>query len=210
MWAMSEPTQPPPYNPYGQQPQGQPAYGQPAAFGQQPYGQPAYGQFGGPGRDPDKRPATVTWAGVVTLVFSGLSILLFAFVLVAMVVARDDMVTEIDKELSGTAGLEDFTADDIANLAIVAMVVFLVWCLSAIVLAVLAMRRAGWARIMLVVSAAMTALFSLVGIGSLISGVTLIAGIAVVVLLFTGGANDWYARRSAQPQLPPGTTQPWG
>src|SRR5687768_1989582 len=75
-----QPAQPPPY---GQQ---QPAYGQPPAYGQQPaYGQPG-SPYGGP--TSDKRPGSVTGAAVITLIFSGLSLLLYAFVLIALVVAK--------------------------------------------------------------------------------------------------------------------------
>ncbi len=77
-------------NPYGA-PAQQPGYGQPPPYaGQQPaYGQPGYG-YGGPASD--KRPGSVTAAAVITLIFSGLSLLLSAFVLVALVVARDDVL----------------------------------------------------------------------------------------------------------------------
>eukprot|EP01031_Cornospumella_fuschlensis_P019094 gene19094-23392_t len=92
---------------------------------------------------------------------------------------------------------------------LVVMLAFVFWCISAIVLGVLTLRRRNWARIMLVVSSAVTALFSLLGITSGISALTLIAAIAVIVLLFTGGANQWFAKRQPD-QLPTGTSQPWG
>ncbi|MGH3307907.1 MAG: hypothetical protein ACRDOX_09470, partial [Nocardioides sp.] len=115
---------PPSQNPYGQPPSGQPAspygeqpaqqqnpygapaqqpgYGQPPPYaGQQPaYGQPGYG-YGGPATD--KRPGSVTAAAVITLIFSGLSLLLFAFFLVAMVVAKDEFLDE----MTGQPGFED-------------------------------------------------------------------------------------------------------
>ena len=90
------------------------------------------------------------------------------------------------------------------------MLVVVVWSLSAIVLGVLTLKRKNWARVMLVVSAAVTALFSLLGITSGLSALTLIAAVAVIVLLFTGGANQWFARRRPEQQLPTGTSQPWG
>src|SRR5215210_2546020 len=72
--------QPAQQNPYGQ-PTQPPAYGQQTPYGQQPaYGQPgqAYG-----GTATDKRPGSVTGAAVITLIFSGLSLLLYAFILIA-------------------------------------------------------------------------------------------------------------------------------
>ncbi|MEI5674234.1 MULTISPECIES: hypothetical protein [unclassified Nocardioides] len=198
--------QQPPANPYGQQPPANP-YGQqpPAAPYSQPYGAP----YGGPTRDPDKRPGTVTAAGIVTIVLSALSLLLYAGLAVATLVARDDMVDAIEDELSSSQR-ESLSGDDLATFVTVVFVIFAVWCLIAVLLGIFSMRRSNVARILLVVSSVMTALISLLAITSGVSALTLIAGVAVVVLLFTGGANDWYARRGRQPALPTGTTQPWG
>jgi hypothetical protein len=204
------PAQPSPYgeppaqqNPYGQpaqNPYAQPS--QPPAYGQQPaYGQPGYG-YAGPGSD--KRPGSVTGAAVITLIFSGLSLLLYAFVLIALVVARDEVLDAITEE----PGFEDLgiSADSAFGLIVAFVAVFLVWCLIACILAVLVLRRSNAARITLVVSSAMTAVISLFSIGSIISAVTLLAGIAVIVLLFVGGANDWFKRKGQQ-QAVPGMTR---
>jgi len=184
---MSDPNQPwgpPPANPYGEQPSYPP---QPS--GQQPYGSPYQ-----PVRDPDKRPGTVLAAGITTIVLSGLSFVVYLVVALLMVAVRDDMVETIEDEL--TADQRNlFGADDLATFLTVVVAVLAVWCLVAVVLGVLAMRRSKVARILLVVSAAMTALISLLAITSGLSAVTLIGAVAVIVLLFTGGANDWYARR---------------
>lgn len=224
--AMSDPNNPPPGNPYGEQPPsnpyGQPEqpaspYGQPAqppAYGQQPYGQQPFGQqpYGAvpyQSGDPDKRPGTVTAASIITIIFSALS--LAAFVIIAVVAqASDDLADELTREMEGQSGLEDYSAQDLLNIVTGFFVVCAIWCLIALVMAVLAMRRQNWARIVTVVSAAMTALLSLLGVASGVSVVTLIAAIAVIVLYFVGGANDWYSRKNQQPQLPTGTTQPWG
>jgi hypothetical protein len=208
---MSDPNQSwgQPENPYGQQPYPQQPYAQPV-YGQQPYGAP-YQQ----GRDPEKRPGTVTGAAVTTIVLSALTLLFAAFMAVAVLVARDDFIEGFEGELTPSQR-DSFNGDDVATLVLVGVIVLAVWCLIAIVLAVLAMRRSSVARIMLVVSAAVTIVVSLVGIAALVPALTVIAGIVVIVLLFTGGANDWYARRGQQyPQPPqqygePPTHQPWG
>jgi hypothetical protein len=198
-------------NPYGQpaQPpaQGQqPPYGQQPAYGQQPeYGQqPAYGQPGY-GYSPaiEKRPGTVTAASVITLIFSGLSLLLYAFVLVALVVARDEVIDEITSQ----PGFEDagISPDSAYGFALAFVAVFLVWCLIACVLGVMVLRRSNAARITLVVSASMTALLSLLAITSGISAVTLLAAVAVIVLLFVGEANAWFKGKGRQ--AIPGTPQ---
>ncbi len=145
----------------------------------------------------------MTAAAVITLIFSGLSLLLYAFALIALVVARNEVLTAITEE----PGFEDFgVSADSAFGAIVAFVsVFLVWSLIACVLAVLVLRRSNAARITLVVSSAVTALFSLLGITSGVSAITLLAAVAVIVLLFVGGANEWFKGKGRQ--AIPGMTQ---
>lgn len=211
-----QPEQPPnPYGvtpPYGAPVYGQPVYGQPVPPG--PGGPPGYGApgYGAPGygmaqqKDPDKRPGTITAAGIITLVLSGLTLLLFAALAIALIVARDDVVDE----LRGESGLEDFNPDDLVTFLTIAVLVLVFWCLATMVIAVFAMRRSNVARILLVISSSMAALISLLGITSILSAITLIGAVAVIVLLFVGDAGDWYARRGPQPQLPVGTTQPWG
>lgn len=208
-------TPPPPPNPYGQPPASSDPYGQPPAapapsdpygqppaapaYGQQPaYGQPAYPQqpaYGAPagyGADPDKRPGSVTAAGVITIVFAGLSFLLYAIILVALLVASDTVVDEIE----ASPGFEDvgISADDALGVMVAFVGVFALWCLIATILGFLVLRRSNGARITLVVSSAVSALISLVGIGSGVSALTLIASVAVIVLLFVGGASDWFKR----------------
>jgi hypothetical protein len=73
--------------------------------------------------------------------------------------------------------------------------VFLFWSVVSIVLAVLALRRSNGARIALAISAGMTAVVSLIAILSVISGVSLLLAIGALVLLFTGGANQWFRTR---------------
>ncbi len=214
-----QPAQPSPYgdtppqqqNPYGQ-PAQPPPYGQPSPYGQQQpaYGQqqPAYGQPGNPYGGPasDKRPGSVTGAAVITLIFSGLSLLLYAFVLIALVVARDEVLDEITRQ----PDFEDagISADSAFGVIVAFVAVFLVWCLIACILAVLVLRRSNAARITLVVSSAVTALFSLLAITSLVSAITLLAAVAVIVLLFVGGANEWFKGKGRKP-VPaiPGMTQ---
>ena len=213
---------PPQPNPYGQPPAGQDPYGQPPA-GQDPYGQPPAQTptrrrqlrrtassrrtaspptgsspatpspaYGAPVGDPDKRPGTVTAAGVITMVLAGLSTLLYGLGLVALLVARDEVLDEIEN----SQGFEDagISADSAFGVVAGVMGVFALWSLIALILGVLVLRRSNGARITLVVSSAMTILLSLLAIGSGVSAVTLIGGIAVIILLFTGGASDWFKR----------------
>lgn len=192
--------QPPPQSqPYGQQPYGQ----QPPGYGQQPYGQPqsGYGQqpygYQSPAYSPygadrgDRRPGTVTAAGVITLIFAGLCLALFAIIGIVVVAAKDEFITRIQDQ----PGFQDVTPNDVVSVVAVVCLVFAVWCIIAMVLAVFTMRRSNGARIGLVISSALAAILSLLAVGSGASAVTLLASIAVIVLLFVGGSNDWFGRR---------------
>jgi hypothetical protein len=189
----SQPEQPPPSysQQYGQQPYGQSSYSQ--QYAQQGYGQPAYGGYGQP--TSDRRPATVTAAGVITLVMSGLLAALFALVLVGMAVARDDIV----QELRNQQDLAGFDPNDLISVLYVMLAAFLVWCIIAMVLAIFAMRRSNGARIGLVVSAALAGLLSLISITSIVTIIPLGACVTTIVCLFAGGAGRWYSGQDGAP-----------
>ena len=114
---------------------------------------------------------------------------------VGMLVAKDDVVTEMDKAFAEQGVTGDFSAEDAYGFFVFALVVLTLWCIIACVLAVFAMRGSKVSRILLVISSGVAGLLSLVAIGSVISAVWLLACIAVVILFFTGGAGEWYQRR---------------
>jgi hypothetical protein len=143
----------------------------------------------------DERPGTVVAAGWITIITAGLSFLLYGFITLAMVVAKDEVLREIDKALAEQGSTGTFDAEDAFGAVVAVLLVVTVWCLIACVLAVFAMRRSNVARILLIISAVVAACFSLLGITSVVSAVPLIACVAVIILLFTGGAGDWYAHR---------------
>jgi len=194
-----QPAQPPPY---GQQP-AQPPYGQQPAqppYGQQP-AQPAYGQQPhGHGPASDKRPGSVTAAAVITLIVSVLSLLVLLLVFVLIVASGDEIRAEIERQVR-SQNPNVSTADLAGALDAIAVLsaVFAAWSLIACVLALLVLRRSNAARIMLVVSSAVTALVSLVpAFFVLLPGLNLIASITVIVLLFVGGANEWFKGKRGQ------------
>ena len=190
--------------PYGQQPYGQP-YGQQSPYGQQqgpyasapsPYGNAPYGA------DPyrvagtsggDKRPGTVTAAAWISIVMSGISALMFAFVAILFLVAQDPLVREMEKQPDFRD--LDIDAGSIVGLLVALMIVFTLWSVAGVVLGAFVLRRSNVARILLVISASLVALLSLLGITSGVSLVSLLASVATIILLFVGGANDWFARR---------------
>jgi hypothetical protein len=68
------------------------------------------------------------------------------------------------------------------------------WCVAAAVLAALVLRRIDWARIVLVISAAIAALLSLAGLfgGATPLVLTLVAASGAVVLLVRHDVNAWF------------------
>jgi hypothetical protein len=195
--ASSQPAQPAgEQNPYAQNPYGQQPYGG-APYAQQPPPGPlgdGLDMYGRPLGN-DERPGGVTAAAWITLVFSGLTFLLFGFITIAVLVAKDDAITEMDKQIRESGGSSDFNGNDIYGIIVAVLLVITIWTVIACVLAVFAMRRSNVARILLIISAVVAGLLSLAGIGSVVSAVPLLACIAVIVLLFTGGANAWFAGR---------------
>lgn len=138
----------------------------------------------------------MTAAAITTFILSGLMALLFGIGTIAVAVSGDEIAREFNRGFSQDSGMEGFSGSGVAAGLIVLMLVFLVWSVIAIVLAALAMKGRNRARITLVVSAAVTAVFALLAITSLLSGIWLIGAVTVIVLLFTGGANEWYAEKS--------------
>jgi hypothetical protein len=196
--------QPGAQQPYGQGPYGQQPYAYPPQYGAPAYGQPPQGAFQRPG-DADERPRTVTIAAWLTWALSALSILTFILIAFVLGVAREEFLDQLEQEQNFQQ--LDIPADQVVAGLWVMGAIALFWGLAAMVLAWFAYRRANWARITLVVSAGFTILFSLLTfpVGLLH---TLGAG-AVIALLFTGGANEWYGRGSGG-QGHPGAFQPYG
>ena len=187
-------------NPYGSPPS-EPVASQPGPY-PQPYGQP-YGearsvpQVARPGTS-DSRPGTVTAAAVITIVTSALVLLAGLGFVVLGSIGSEAFYDGIRD--GGRGAYDDFDNEDLQALVLGIGVVLAGWSVAAIVLGILVLRRSSVARVLLVISAALSLVVSLIAILSLVSVLTFLAAVAVIVLLFVGGANDWFARRApAQP-----------
>lgn len=198
-----------PSDPYAPGAQPQPSWtGQEPAAGSpgNPYGsQPAYpGQYVPPvsvyGGGSDARPGTVTAAAVITMVMSGLMALIAAFALVALLVAKDEVMEAWDETVNESAASTDVDASSAFGIILAFIVIWLVWCVIACLLGIGVLRRSNVSRVVLVISAAVAALLSLLAITSVVSAVTLIGAVATIVCLFTGGANQWFANKNSSPQ----------
>lgn len=188
---------PPPGDPNNQPPQyptnQPPQYQQPYAGGAGGYGYPpAPGGFDNYTAHIE-RPGTVTAASVITFVMSGIG-----FALAGVMVAFFGPMWSNIADDPDTYGL---TASDIAdyddNHGVIAGVfaVLMILAVVAILLAIFVMRGSNGARIALVVVGAVTGLPIILTI----FGILWTIAIAVsIILLFVGGANDWFRYQGEQ------------
>lgn len=158
----------------------------PQQFPVQP--EPAMPQAG-----PTRRPGTVTAACVLTWVFSGLVLLVFGYLAIAASTQREEVIDQLE----GDESFQDLdvdpasVVDSLTGIGIAGVVI----CLVAILLAAMAFSGSGVGRIGLVVISALTAIVSLVASLAIVPFLWVIVSVTVIVLLFTGGAGNWYAAR---------------
>ncbi len=162
----------------------------------------------GPGqpavRPRSDRPGGVLWACVLTWVATGVTILGLLASGVVLAVRSDAMLEEARRQNPdlSTAGVSD-------NVLVVATYALIgglaLWCIAAAVLAVLVLRRVAWARIVLIVSAAVASAGCLVGaaVGAFVLLIPLGAAVATIALLMRADVGAWFTR-------PPGPPQPGG
>lgn len=155
--------------------------------GSSPYGGPATAAEGA-------RPRQVTTACVLTIASSATVFVGIALSLVYLLTSRAELIVEIEKELA-TASYDQVSADAVADVAIGFFVVFLVWALLAIVLAIATLRRSDAARIALVVSSILAALVALLGVLVLLPLAITAAGVIVAVLLLGRDSRAWFASK---------------
>lgn len=146
--------------------------------------------------DPNVRPGSVTAAGWIAIILSGLG-LIGSLALLSVTSRAVDYVIEHPEELDVQAGDLPAAADLRAVISVFA-VVLIVASVAGILVAIATLKRQGWARIALVVFSGLTAFPALIFSLALI-GVPWLAGtIAVIVLLFTSKANAWFRAGGTQ------------
>lgn len=145
---------------------------------------------------PSDRPRPVLWACLVTWICTALVTLGLVASGVALAVSPDLMLDQVHKDNPDLAA--QGISDDLLIGATYVMIAGLVlWAASAAGLAVLVLRRVDWARIVLIVSAATCAVFSLVAsaVGAFLLVVPLLASAFVIVTLLRSDTRPWFARR---------------
>ncbi|MFS3127264.1 hypothetical protein ACLM5J_02555 [Nocardioides sp. Bht2] len=188
-----------PNQPYGQQPTPQQPYGEP--YPQQPQGEPyPQQQWGAPqqpwqgGTDPNRRPGTVLAAGIVTWICAGLAFLVGGLFALFGAVARDDLIKELRSDDEFMKAIDDLgiTIDNVADGVLWVGLVTAVLALLAMITAIFVVRRSSAARIVLTVLSGLTVVITAIAFIPLVIG-----PVVVIVLMYVGGANAWFARRTA-------------
>lgn len=149
------------------------------------------------------RPAPVTLACLLTWGFAGVVSLLYLVVLLALVVAQDEMIDVV----VATPEWEQANLDPdlLGPVLWVGCLMFLGWALGALVLAWFTWRRHNWARFTLAASAGVAVLVSLFAFPF---GLLHAAACGVTVwALFSAKAREWFARPGGQ-QGPPAPGSP--
>ncbi|MFL6107836.1 MAG: hypothetical protein ACJ72L_12805 [Marmoricola sp.] len=140
------------------------------------------------------RPAQVRLACVLTWVFSSVVALGYTAVFVVLLVNKPWVARELEK----SPGWNDsFDVDTVTAVATGASVVFVLWSVCAIVLAVLVWRRVRWAWIVLLVSSCVAGLVSVLGFPFSLPYVAAIG--ATAGMLLRRPTRDWFA----DPPYPP-------
>ena len=183
----TQPPGQPPGQPSGQPPPVQPLPGQPT------YGVPP-GMLPGPVAA-DQRPTAVIWACCLTWVLSGLVLLVMSTGLALLAADPGRFVDEFHRQNPDLAAQQELTDRAIEVATYLSAGVVAVWALVAIVLAVLVFRRSGWARIVLLVSAAGAgALCIVASFGALPMVVPALVCALTFSLLRRPEVRAWFAR----------------
>lgn len=175
---MTEP-QPPQPNPL-------PHSGPPAT----PYGAPPFQAGFQPQVDPNARPGTVTAAAWISIGLSVVS-LLASLALLSVSSRAVDYVFEHPEDFNVQVSDLPAASDLRAALNVFAATMIVV-AVIGILAAFATLNRQGWARILLVILSALTALVSILFSLAFIGLPWLAGSIAVIVLLFTDRANTWF------------------
>ena len=137
------------------------------------------------------RPPQVRIACILTWVFSSATAFGFACVLLAMAIDQDRLVEELRKS---PAWEKSFDVDTVTTVVATASVILVVWSLAAIALAVLVWRRTRWAWALLVISAWMAGLVSVLAFPYSLFSLPYLAVIgASLGMLMRRPTRDWFA-----------------
>ena len=151
---------------------------------------------GPPTRSAADRPRPVVAACALTWLSSGLVALGLLLTAVVLAVDPDPLLDEVHRQRPDLT--EQGVSDGmLIGVSLAMSAVIVLWCVAAGVLAALVYRRVGWARVVLLVSAGVSAALCLVGLvaGGFLLVVPLVAAVGTVLLLVRPDAAPWFQSR---------------
>jgi uncharacterized membrane protein SpoIIM required for sporulation len=150
-----------------------------------------------------RRPDAVNVAFVLTVVFSGL-VLVMTSIAVAVMLTSPDLVLEEMRRQSPELAEQGISDAMLRRTTLVTGTIALLWSAGALTLALLMIGRRAWARTGLLVSAAVCAACCVLAtLGSLVVAVPALASISVVACLRRPEVRAWFARRQDPPRQDP-------
>ncbi len=144
---------------------------------------------------PLARPPAVVWACVLTWICTAVVVTALAATVLVMLLSPDVLFEELHKQNPDLAdqGLSD---REIETATYVSAGLFLPWCAVAAGFAIQAFRRRRWARLGLMVCAAMAGALSLLCmVASVVMVLPFVAAVATVALLARPEVRAWYDAR---------------
>lgn len=149
---------------------------------------------GGMSPQVDRRPPTVLGAAVVTWVGAGLTLVLMMFIASLALTAPEWVHTELGRQQPDLAETADLTVAELRRTMLLTAALSSVWALTAAVLAAFVLRRAGWARYALLLSAGATAGVCLLGVlNTVLMIVPLTLALTASYLLLHPLTREWFA-----------------
>jgi hypothetical protein len=172
---------PPGWSPPGWSPPGWPQPGIP----HHGFGTPMAAQL-----RPQARPNSVLYACLATWVSAGLVGALTA--LVFLVFALDPNMVATMREQDANVAELGLTDSELHTTALIGLGLMALWSGVAVLLAVLAYRRHGWARTCLIVSAGISVVFALTGAQLVVPLLPAAAAVSAAYFLLRPDAREWY------------------
>jgi hypothetical protein len=158
------------------------------------------------------RPRALLAAVRITRVFTILAALVLVGFIVEVATSRATYEADFRSTIESSASLVDFgvTPHQLWVSALLGMALMVAWCALTFALTFFVVRRAQWARILLIVSAGGAALVSLIGILAIVPVFTLMGSAFTIYLLLKGEVAAWFAGPNRPPaNQPPGRSHPW-
>lgn len=162
--------------------------GPPPATAYPPYGQPYAAPYARPAR-----PAAVVTAAILTWVFAGLTALLLGAAALLMLTSPDLMFDEMHRQDADLAA-QGITDRSLQVAIYVLAAVTVVWAaLVSAAAVVLVVRRKEWARLAVLFSAGVAAMFCILGLlsGAFLMVVPLLGAVATFALLLRPEVRAW-------------------